>query len=446
MVAVDVAGHEAQAGHADAAQVEVVAQLPGAFLGVGEVVHLQVVGQVRIAAVEVGHRAGAVHPLPAGAERVAALGVGEQQAEGAVVDLAGAGRAGVLAVEPAQVGAQLAGAELPLAHGTEVALAIDVAQAALGVLQQQAVVDLVVELVGVEAVAGGVAGVAFVLAVQADVLGVAGVPRGVALQAGGGEPEPGDLLAGQLGAVEQGRQQASVVVFQQRHVRQHRPVPELCLREAHLAGNAGLGVLVDRATRIVAAGRQQAAVAVRGAGVELDPEHRQGIHAEAQRALGIARAQVEDEALRGFLALGGALRVGRAAVAEVAVEVDGARFQARAAVLEEGGRGRGDESAAQGEGAQAAKGAGRTGGKRGGHAVTLDSGGKKAREGVTDGRRGLCDLGLAEKARTDRRPGRPLAGRTQRAESDEESSAAPCETLPRPCQPDRHVCARISGG
>ncbi|GLF23757.1 hypothetical protein VNPA131463_45920 [Pseudomonas aeruginosa] len=110
----------------------------------------------------------------------------------------------------------------------------------------------------------------------------------------------------------------------------------------------------------MAAGRQQAAVAVRGAGVELDPEHRQGIHAEAQRALGIARAQVEDEALRGFLALGGALRVGRAAVAEVAVEVDGARFQARAAVLEEGGRGRGDESAAQGEGAQAAKGTGRT--------------------------------------------------------------------------------------
>ncbi len=172
--------------------------------------------------------------------------------------------------------------------------------------------------------------------------------------------EAGDLLAGQLGAVEQGRQQASVVVFQQRHVRQHRAVPELCLREAHLAGYAGLGVLVDRATRIVAAGRQQAAVAVRGAGVELDPEHRQGIHAEAQRALGIARAQVEDEALRGFLALE-ALWGGRAAVAEVAVEVDGARFQARAAVLEEGGRGRGDESAAQGEGAQAAKGAGRTG-------------------------------------------------------------------------------------
>ena len=44
---------------------------------------------------------------------MAALGVGEQQAEGAVVDLAGAGRAGVLAVEPAQVGAQLAGADLP---------------------------------------------------------------------------------------------------------------------------------------------------------------------------------------------------------------------------------------------------------------------------------------------------------------------------------------------
>ncbi|AWQ84434.1 hypothetical protein CSC33_5769 [Pseudomonas aeruginosa] len=78
--------------------------------------------------------------------------------------------------------------------------------------------------------------------------------------------------------------------------------------------------------------------------------------------------------------------------------------------------------------------------------MTLDSGGKKAREGVTDGRRGLCDLGLAERARTDRRPGRPLADRTQRAESDEESSADPFETPPRPCQPDRRVSARISGG
>ncbi|KFF36346.1 hypothetical protein G039_0303630 [Pseudomonas aeruginosa VRFPA01] len=91
---------------------------------------------------------------------------------------------------------------LPARHRAEVALAIDVAQAALGVLQQQAVVDLVVELVGVEAAAGDVAGVALVLAVQADVLGVAGVTRGVAFQAGGGEPEPGDLFAGQLRAVE----------------------------------------------------------------------------------------------------------------------------------------------------------------------------------------------------------------------------------------------------
>ncbi len=80
-------------------------------------------------------------------------------------------------------------------------------------------------------------------------------------------------------------------------------------------------------------GGQQAGAGAVGAGIKLDPEHAQGIHAKADGAVGVARLQVEHEALGPFVALG-LLRAG--AVAKVAVEVHVAGFQGRATVFEEG--------------------------------------------------------------------------------------------------------------
>src|SRR5690606_17079531 len=84
----DVAGHEGQAGYADAGEVVIVAHLPGAFLDVGEVVDLHEVDQERVAAGDIGERIVTAHALVAGAEGVTTQAVGEHGAKGLVVQVA----------------------------------------------------------------------------------------------------------------------------------------------------------------------------------------------------------------------------------------------------------------------------------------------------------------------------------------------------------------------
>ncbi|MNC80037.1 hypothetical protein D3C75_1326950 [compost metagenome] len=55
MVALDVAGHEAQPRNAQRSEVVVIAQLPRTLARLGKVVDLDVVGQVRVGTVEERH-------------------------------------------------------------------------------------------------------------------------------------------------------------------------------------------------------------------------------------------------------------------------------------------------------------------------------------------------------------------------------------------------------
>ncbi|MNJ54988.1 hypothetical protein D3C77_504590 [compost metagenome] len=90
---------------------------------------------------------------------------------------------------------------------------IDILQAALGILQYELAIELIVSLVGLETVTGGIADVALVLAIQANVLSISGVPRGITLQSSSAEFQPGNFLADQLAAVKHTRQESGVVVL-----------------------------------------------------------------------------------------------------------------------------------------------------------------------------------------------------------------------------------------
>jgi len=95
VAAADVAGHEVQAGNAQGAEVEVVARLPGAFVGAVEIGVFDRVGEVdRVAADEI-ERCVAIDLLPAEHYRVGAEGVFAGEAERGVVDGAGQRSAGV---------------------------------------------------------------------------------------------------------------------------------------------------------------------------------------------------------------------------------------------------------------------------------------------------------------------------------------------------------------
>ena len=77
-------------------------------------------------------------------------------------------------------------------------------------------------------------------------------------------------------------------------------------------------------------GRQQAGTGAVRAGVELDAEHRLGVEAKADSAIGITGLEIKNETLTPFFTLGLA-----GAFAEVAVEVDVAGAQLGAAVFGE---------------------------------------------------------------------------------------------------------------
>ncbi|MNO51483.1 hypothetical protein D3C76_418770 [compost metagenome] len=268
---------------------------------------------------------------------MATQAVAEHAAEGAVVDLAGAGIADVITLDQAQVGRQAAHRQRLAGHQAEEVLAVDVFQLGHLVLGADSIVEAVIDTRQVEVVGFDIAGIALVLAVHANVLAVGGVPCGVLVQARQGELQVVYFFRGQQRPMEQGGQQAAIVVFDQRHVRHHRAVLEDRVGHFDLGRQAHLRVLIRRMPRVVARRRQQAAVTVRRAGIELYPEQADCINANAYRPLGKAGLHIEDKTLRPLFALGGALAGTAVAITEVAVEVDIPRFDLGAAVFKKTG-------------------------------------------------------------------------------------------------------------
>ncbi|MCY1523169.1 hypothetical protein D9M68_580570 [compost metagenome] len=135
VIAVDVAAHEAQAGHAEGGQVQVIAQLPGAFVGGVEVQHLHRVGEEdrgAALAVEAQIVEGlvAVHPLVGQGQAVRALAVAGRQRPGGVVDLARQPLPLVLGAVEVEVESQGApGVQVQALAGAGVVLPPDVVEA-----------------------------------------------------------------------------------------------------------------------------------------------------------------------------------------------------------------------------------------------------------------------------------------------------------------------------
>ncbi|MNZ74955.1 hypothetical protein D3C78_934210 [compost metagenome] len=224
-------------------------------------------------------------------------------------------------------------------------LTVDVIELGPVVAAGDLVSELVVQAGHVEMVAGDGAEKAAVLVVEGDILVVGTVAVTGFFQAPAGEGQVLDFARGQQAALEGLRQDAPVVGLQGRQFRDQGTDLQFGLGEFHLAGQAELGILVGGAAIVV--GRQQAGAGAVGAGVELDTEHPQGIEAKAYGTVGVARLEVEHEALGPFVTLG---LLGAGAVAKVAIEVHVTGFEARLAVIEEGGLAqRGD--AGKGEGA-----------------------------------------------------------------------------------------------
>uniref|UniRef100_A0A1I8ALT3 Secreted protein n=1 Tax=Steinernema glaseri TaxID=37863 RepID=A0A1I8ALT3_9BILA len=105
---------------------------------------------------------------------------------------------------------------------------------------------------------------------------------------------------------------------------------------AHLGGQAQLAVFALGTARCLAVTLQQAATTAFGAGIELEPEQADGVHPNAQGALGKAGLVAQHKALGPFLGLG--LR--GLVLAKVAVEVEVAQFHAGLAVIDKGRVGR----------------------------------------------------------------------------------------------------------
>src|SRR5690606_7183921 len=175
-------GHRClQTRYTELAEVVAIACQPGTLAGAGELADLAVGDQVgggAITLVEEGEGAVARNLLVAGVQLVAAVGVGEQRAPGAVVHFTGlavtripvaaaaetfgtSGHAAVLAVriavEVAQVALKVAAAERVVVHQAEEVLFVEVFQVAVVVLRGQVLGDLVVttgEVEGIDELAG----------------------------------------------------------------------------------------------------------------------------------------------------------------------------------------------------------------------------------------------------------------------------------------------------
>ncbi|MNO93194.1 hypothetical protein D3C76_847910 [compost metagenome] len=193
---------------------------------------------------------------------------------------------------------------------------------------------LVAESAEVEAVAVGAGD---------DALGAAGgdghvlAVRGVALadlaQAAGIDGQAGELGGVQVRALEGLRQQPRVVGQHGGQLGQQGADLQHAAGGAQLGGQAQFAVVVGGAIDLLAVARQQAGAGAVGAGVELDAEQAEGVDAKADGACGVTGFVAQQEALGPFLLLG----LGGAVLAEVAIEVEVAQFEAGLAVHEKVG-------------------------------------------------------------------------------------------------------------
>ena len=282
----EVTAHETQARNAQLGEVVVVTCLPGAFFGAGKIVDLHEVDQVRVAAIHIREGAVAGHVLVAGAELMAIEGIAEQAVEGGVVDLAAAGGAGVVADRQAQIGGEGAGAHRARSHQAEEVLAVHVVELGEVIAAGDLVGELVVHAAEIEVLAGGAAEETAVLVVEGDVLVVGVVAVLGLVETATGEHQVLELFRGDQAAVEGLRQDAAVVGLEDRQFGDQRADFQLGGGDLHFAGQAQLGILVGGAAIVV--GGQQAGAGAVGAGVELDAEHAQRIHAKADGAVGVA--------------------------------------------------------------------------------------------------------------------------------------------------------------
>src|SRR5690606_16702280 len=163
MVAGNVAGQEGQAGYADGGEVVVVACLPGALVGIGEVVDLHEVDQEGVAAVDIGKAGIAAHLLVGEADLVAVQAVAEHAVPGLVVDLAGVGRTAVLAQTHAQVGAQFTGPYGLFGEQAEEVLAVDIVEVGEVIAAGDLVAEPVVDTGQIQMIGLGATGEAAVL-------------------------------------------------------------------------------------------------------------------------------------------------------------------------------------------------------------------------------------------------------------------------------------------
>ncbi|MNZ32984.1 hypothetical protein D3C78_503220 [compost metagenome] len=280
---------------------------------------------------------------------MAAEGVGEHRAEGLVVDVAGAFVGGAGEAQVALEG--LLVAQRQQVHGAEIVLLVEVVELAVVVAGAEAVVPLVGGAGEVERVAGGAGAdddAAGAAVGEGHVLVVGGVALVDLLELAGVEGQAVELQGIQVAALEGLRQQARVVVLDHRQLGQQGADLEHALGGAQLGGEAELAVFVLGAAGFAVALEQAGAGAV-GAGVELDAEQAEGIDAHPHGALGEAGLIAQEEALGPFLGLG----LGGIVLAEVAIEVEVAQFQAGLAVLDELGLGdarQNDTGAKRGQG------------------------------------------------------------------------------------------------
>ncbi len=252
---------------------------------------------------------------------------------GLVVDLAGVGRAGVVAEHHAQIGAQrgVVGQRLDRQQAEEM-LAVHVIQLAVVVAAGEVLVEGVFGPGEGQVIGLGGTGETAVLVVQLQVLGVGRSAVDDLVQAPADQRQAFDILGSGGAAFEHLRQRAAVAGLDHRHLRDVRAIAQLGLGDLRLGGQAQAAELVRGAAIVLH--RQEVSAGATTAGVQLDAEHAQRIQADADGAFGEAGLHVEDETLGPLFALG----LG-GAFAEIAVQVDVVGLQSCTAVFDERGLG-----------------------------------------------------------------------------------------------------------
>src|SRR5690606_33621144 len=278
MVAGNVAGQEGQAGYADGGEVVVVACLPGALVGIGEVVDLHEVDQEGVAAIDIGKAGIAAHLLVGEADLVAVQAVAEHAVPGLVVDLAGVGRTAVLAQTHAQVGAQFTGPYGLFGEQAEEVLAVDIVEAGEVIAAGDLVAEPVVDTGQIQMIGLGATGEAAVLVVQREVFGIGRGTVDDLVQPPADEGQALQFLGGQQAAFVDLRQGAAGTGLDHRQLGNVRAVAKFGLGELDLGGQSQAAELVRGAA--VLAHRQQVGAAAAAARIELDAEHAQRVEPE----------------------------------------------------------------------------------------------------------------------------------------------------------------------